>query len=124
MVTPTTAPRATMSQMSPGLTVRMLPKRTAKRSALKPRARLMRTTARAKPPERKTARAASPDSAPARAQALDPDRAGHRHHERADDRRDTGEQPQRHAGQRHVGEGVGDERQAARHQEHADGRDR
>ena len=53
-----------MSQTSPGVTVRMLPNRIAKRSALKPRARLMSTTARAKPPERKTASAASPWSAP------------------------------------------------------------
>ncbi len=53
-----------MSQISVGLTVRMLPKSTAKRSALKPRARLISTTARAKPPERKTAREASPESAP------------------------------------------------------------
>ena len=42
----------------------MLPKRIAKRSALKPRARLISTTASAKPPERKTASAASPCSAP------------------------------------------------------------
>src|SRR5258705_572726 len=53
-----------MSQTSPGVTVRMLPNRIAKRSALKPRARLMSTTARAKPPDRKTASAASPWSAP------------------------------------------------------------
>jgi hypothetical protein len=53
-----------MSQMSAGLTVRRLPKSTAKRSALKPRARLMSTTAKANPPERKTAREASPESAP------------------------------------------------------------
>src|SRR5882672_6519318 len=53
-----------MSQTSPLVTVRMLPKRIAKRSALKPRARLMSTTASAKPPERNTARAASPWSAP------------------------------------------------------------
>ena len=53
-----------MSQTSAGLTVRMLPKRMAKRSALKPRARLIRTTATAKPPDRNTASAASPWSAP------------------------------------------------------------
>src|SRR6202795_2679203 len=64
MVVTTTAPRAEMSQTSAGLTVRMLPKRIAKRSALKPRARLISTTARANPPERNTARAASPWSAP------------------------------------------------------------
>ena len=64
MVVTTTAPKARMSQTSAGLTVRMLPKRMAKRSALKPRARLISTTASAKPPERKTASAASPWSAP------------------------------------------------------------
>ena len=64
MVTPTTAPSPRMSQTSVGLTVRMLPKRTANRSALKPPARLMSTTASAKPPERNTASAASPCSAP------------------------------------------------------------
>jgi hypothetical protein len=37
----------------------MLPKRIAKRSALKPRATLMRTTATAKPPDRNTASEAS-----------------------------------------------------------------
>jgi len=42
------------------LTVRILPKRMAKRSALKPRARLISTTASAKPPDRNTASAASP----------------------------------------------------------------
>src|SRR6266851_3886825 len=64
MVVTTTAPRARMSQTSVGLTVRMLPNRMAKRSALKPWARLISTTATAKPPERKTARAASPWRAP------------------------------------------------------------
>src|SRR5260370_6767908 len=64
MVVTTTAPSAVMSQTSARLTVRMLPKRMAKRSALKPRARLISTTARAKPPDRKTASAASPWSAP------------------------------------------------------------
>src|SRR5690242_9456281 len=58
------APRARISQTSAALTVRMLPKRIANRSALKPRARLISTTASAKPPERKTASAASPWSAP------------------------------------------------------------
>src|SRR5262245_52730096 len=53
-----------MSHTSVGLTVTMLPKSTAKRSALKPRARLMSTTASAKPPERNTASAASPFNAP------------------------------------------------------------
>src|SRR5215813_15572719 len=57
MVPTTTAPSPEMSQTSEGLTVRMLPKRMAKRSALNPLARLMRTTARAKPPERNTAMA-------------------------------------------------------------------
>src|SRR5262249_35095719 len=60
----TIAPRARISQTSAGLTVRMLPKRIANRSALNPRARLISTTASAKPPERKTASAASPCSAP------------------------------------------------------------
>src|SRR5215813_6296727 len=64
MVAPTTAPSARMSHTSVGLTVTMLPKSTAKRSALKPRARLMSTTASAKPPERNTASAASPFNAP------------------------------------------------------------
>src|SRR5712692_2762991 len=64
MVVTTTAPRARMSQTAIGLTVRMLPNRMANRSALKPWARLISTTATAKPPERKTASAASPWRAP------------------------------------------------------------
>src|SRR3989304_3269661 len=60
MAAPTRAPRPTMSHTSVGLTVRMLPNRMAKRSALKPRARLISTTASAKPPERNTASPAAP----------------------------------------------------------------
>ena len=59
-----------MSQTSPGVTVRMLPNRIAKRSALKPRARLISTTARAKPPDRKTASAASPERPRARSRSI------------------------------------------------------
>src|SRR5262245_6437407 len=64
MVAPTAAPSAAISHTSAGPTVRMLPKRIANRSALKPRARLIRTTATANPPARNTASAASPCSAP------------------------------------------------------------
>src|SRR5262245_55642731 len=60
----TVTPRHTTTTTSTGLTVRMLPKRIAKRSALKPRARLMRITATAKPPDRNTASEASPCSEP------------------------------------------------------------
>src|SRR5262245_29177460 len=64
MVAPTAAPSAAISHTSAGPTVRMLPKRIANRSALKPRARLIRTTATANPPARNTASAASPCSVP------------------------------------------------------------
>src|SRR4029450_13152159 len=53
-----------MSHTSPVVTVSMLPNRIAKRSALKPRARLMSTTAHAKPPESNPASPASPCSTP------------------------------------------------------------
>ena len=122
IATVTTAPSATMSQTSPLVTVRMLPKRIAKRSALKPRARLMSTTASAKPPERNTARAASPCSAPrarSRSMPTAPARA-------TTSAPSTGEiaehEAQRHSGERHVGQGVGDQREPARDQEDADGR--
>ena len=111
-----------MSQTSAGLTVRMLPNRMAKRSALNPRARLIRTTATAKPPERNTASAASPCSAPrARSRSMPTAPAS-----ATTSAPSTGETPsdeaERDAGERHVGEGVGDQREPPRDQEDADGR--
>ena len=45
-----------------------------------------------------------------------------RHHQRAEHGRHAEEQPERDAGQGHVGQGVSDERQAPRDEEDADGR--
>ena len=58
----------------------------------------------------------------ARPEALHAHRAEHGHHQRADHRRQAEEEPERHAGEGHVGQGVGDEREPARDQEDADGR--
>src|SRR5260370_818076 len=108
-----------MSQTSPGVTVRMLPNRIAKRSALKPRARLMSTTARAKPPDRKTASAASPWSAPrARSRSIPTAPAS-----TTTSAPTTGEiqhEAERHPGQGHVGASVRAQREPARAEADAD----
>ena len=56
------------------------------------------------------------------AQAFDPDGAAHGDDEGPEDRREAKQQAKGDAGQSHVGQGVGDQREAARNEEDPDGR--
>jgi len=59
---------------------------------------------------------------PGDAESFDPHTAGDRDEQRAEGGMQSGEQPERDTGERHVGEGVGDEAQTAQHEEEADRR--
>ena len=100
----------------------MLPKRTAKRSALNPRARLISTTATAKPPGEEHGEGGVALERPARRRRSMPTAASTVTTKAPEEGREAEEEAEGHPGQRHVGQRVGDEREAARDEEHPDGR--